>query len=104
MIIQKATSSSTSIETMNRKMVMDLPSWVILKPLVADGTRPALQDSTQTPPSLFHSLWLLPRDTFLKQTEQSSSNLLLSHKEVTVPPGCNKRLFRLSCSYLCWPC
>lgn len=90
MTTQKATSSSTSIEIKKVKMVMDLPSWVILKLFLAEGSRPALQGSTQTPPSLFHSLWLLPGtgwDTFLKQAEQSSSNLLLGHKEVIVPPG-----------------
>lgn len=52
MTTQKAVSSSISFETMNGKMVMDLPSWAILGPFLADGTRPALQDSTQTLPSL----------------------------------------------------
>ena len=54
MTIQKASSSSISIETVNGKMGMDLPPWAILRPFLADGTEPDLQDSTQTPLSLLH--------------------------------------------------
>lgn len=73
MTIHMAFSSFSSTETTNGKMVMDLPSQVILRPFLADSTQSDLQDPGPRHATPYSTrLWLLPAsrwDTFLKQGE-----------------------------------
>lgn len=73
--------------------------------MALDFINKALPGTSLPTPLQYIGLWLLPanRATFLKQCEQSCSNLPLNYEEVIVPPKCKNRCFRLFCAYICWP-